>query len=119
MIIYIYICVCVYIYIYIYIIYIYIYIYTRHDRRLYQMSSFSRESQFVVESFKGRIGEIALIEVLSLAHALLFQFSYTARSVLSAHCSNTRTAVQMCRVRVSHVNTVGYGLSERKQVGEN
>ncbi len=42
-----------------------------------------------------KLGGIVLIEVLSLAHAPLFQFSYNAQSVLSSQCSNTHTAVQM------------------------
>ncbi len=63
------------------------------------------------------IVRIALIEVLSLAHAPLLQFSYSTRSVLSDQIHTQQSNCLSCRV--SHINTVGYGLSERKQVGEN
>ncbi len=63
------------------------------------------------------IGGIALIEVLSLAYAQLLQFSYSARSVLTAQIHTQQSTCLSCRV--SHVNTVGYVLSERKQLGEN
>ncbi len=53
---------------------------------------------------EGGIGGIALTEVLSLAHSSQLALKYTHSSPKCLSC------------RVSHVNTVGYGLSERKQV---
>ncbi len=46
-------------------------------------------------SIKGGIGVIALIEVLSHARFTSSVLMKYTRSVLSAHCSNTHTAVQM------------------------
>ncbi len=66
---------------------------------------------------EGSICGITLIEELSLMHASLLQFSDSARSVLSAQIHTQQSKCLSCRV--SHINTVGYGLSERKHVGEN
>ncbi len=59
------------------------------------------------------IGQLHL-QKCSLALAPLFQFSYSVQSVLSAqiytHCSPSVCCVES----VSHVNTDGYNLSERK-----
>ncbi len=61
-----------------------------------------------------------LIEVLSLARVRsTSSVSYSARSVLSSQIHTEQSNCLSCRVRVSHINTVGDGLSEHKQVGEN
>ncbi len=58
---------------------------------------------------EGVIGGIALIEELSLVHASLLQ-SHTSLDQFSA-LKYTHSSPNVCRV--SHVNTFGYGLSER------
>ncbi len=64
--------------------------------------------------YEGGIGGIALIEVRSLslsrARTLHFFSSHTARDQFSV-LKYTHSSPNVCRV--SHVNTVGYGLNER------
>ncbi len=69
--------------------------------------------------FKGWIGRITLIEISPYLSRTLHFSAYTARDQFSV-LKYTHTQQSKClSSSVSHVNTVDYGLSEHKQVGEN